>query len=129
VIKRHEGLYENTERFVSFRVEVCPNMKAFLRRETCLCVVLVVLLLLGVRTGLTIDNLYVTGVVRSVDPGSGTVRVDVTSEGCKGLREFQLSKDAVRELDNSLIGKRTQFHIDTNMCERGKIYTILERKP
>jgi hypothetical protein len=71
------------------------------------------------------DNLLLTGFIKSFDANRGVIMVNVTSEGCEGLREFRIPEDAKEDLDASLIGKRIQFYINSNTCERGKIYDII----
>lgn len=95
-----------------------------------LIILFVILMLSFIRVGFAKDNLFLTGTVRSVDSGSGIMRVNVTSEGCTGIREFKVPEDGPADIDASLIGKRVQFYIDGAICERGKVHNILsERLP
>ncbi|HBE44071.1 MAG TPA: hypothetical protein DDW17_01125 [Deltaproteobacteria bacterium] len=71
------------------------------------------------------DNLLLTGFIKSFDANIGVIMVNITSEGCEGLREFKIPEDAKEDLDASLIGKRIQFYINSNTCERGKVYDII----
>ncbi len=71
------------------------------------------------------DNLLLTGFIKSFDAMRGVIMVNVASEGCEGLREFRIPEDAKEDLDASLIGKRIQFYINSNTCERGKVYDII----
>jgi len=90
----------------------------------------VILMLSCIQVGFAKDNLVVTGIVRSVDPGSGILRINVTSEGCTGIREFKVPENGAADIDATLIGKRVQFYIDGAICERGKVHNILsERLP
>lgn len=87
--------------------------------------VLSILTLICIRIGFARDNLFLTGIVRSYDSNTGIVRINVTSEGCKGLREFRAPEDAKGDIDASLVGQRLQFYIDSATCERGRVYSIL----
>lgn len=77
-----------------------------------------------IDTTMALDNLLLTGVVRSIDTVTGTIWIDVTSEGCTGLRGFKVHEEARMDLDTSLIGKRLNFLIDSSTCERGRVYYI-----
>lgn len=95
-----------------------------------LIILFVILMLSFIRVGFAKDNLFLTGTVRSVDSGSGIMRVNVTSEGCTGIREFKVPENGAADIDATLIGKRVQFYIDGAICERGKVHNILsERLP
>jgi hypothetical protein len=89
------------------------------------CVILLTSILLLAQTGSTQDRLLLTGVVRSVDSNSGTISINVTSEGCKGIRHFKVPSDAAKDIETTLIGKRMQFYIDSATCARGRAYNIL----
>lgn len=105
-------------------------MKALMRKHTGLFIIVMILMLSCVTTGFAKDYLFLTGVVRSVDSGSGILRINVTSEGCTGMREFRVPDNGAGDLDGSLIGKRMDFYIDSAICERGRVYNILsERLP
>jgi hypothetical protein len=88
-------------------------------------------LLLGVFLGelCAEEQLFLTGIVRSIDTARGILRIEVTSQVCRGLREFAVPQAAREDLDETLIGKRLGFYIDSSTCERGKVYTILFEKP
>ena len=81
--------------------------------------------LCALKQALRLDNLSLTGVVRSIDSNNGIISLDITSEGCRGLRTFRVPDDAKGDLDASLIGKKLQFMIDSSKCERGRIYNII----
>ena len=101
-----------------------------MRKQIWLFIVFMILILSCVETGFAKDHLFLTGVVRSVDSSSGILRINVTSEGCTGMREFRVPEDGAGDLDASLIGKRMDFYIDSTICERGRVYNILsERLP
>jgi len=103
-------------------------MKEFVRKKIGVVLVFFILIALCVQTGWAVDNLFLTGFVKSFNASSGVIRVDVTSESCKGIRELRVPDDAKNDLDASLIGEKLQFYIDSATCERGKVYNmILER--
>jgi hypothetical protein len=100
-------------------------MNAFISDRIWFCVIIMTMMLIGVQAGLAQDRLLLTGVVRSVDSNSGTISVNVTSEGCRGLREFKVPADAAKDIEASLVGKQMQFYIDSATCARGVTYNIL----
>ena len=100
-------------------------MKADMRKGIGFSIVYITLIFLFVQSGLAQDHLLLTGVVRSVDSKSGIIRVNVTSEGCRGLREFKVPADVAKDIEASLVGKQMQFYIDSATCARGITYNIL----
>lgn len=105
-------------------------MEKRMKVQIWLIILFVILMLSFIRVGFAKDNLFLTGTVRSVDSGSGIMRVNVTSEGCTGIREFKVPENGAADIDATLIGKRVQFYIDGAICERGKVHNILsERLP
>ena len=95
------------------------------RSRIWFCVVFLTLMLIFVLPGMAQDHLLLTGVVRSVDSNSGTISINVTSEGCKGIRDFKVHSDAAKDIETTLIGKRMQFYIDSATCVSGRTYNIL----
>jgi len=83
------------------------------------------LLSLCVQTGLALDELLLTGIVRSIDKNNGTIGIQITSEGCRGLRLFKLPDDVKNDMEDSLKGKKIVFSIDSSRCEQGKTYNIV----
>ncbi len=75
---------------------------------------------------LEVDGLSITGLVKSIDKGNGTIGVDVTTLSCKGLRVFRVPEGAREDLDSSLVGKKVQFRIDSATCKSAKIYDIVD---
>jgi hypothetical protein len=100
-------------------------MKECKRNKMGVVLVFFIIMSLCPQTGHAIDNLSLTGFVRSIDSGNGIISLDITSEGCRGLRAFKVPDGAKGDLDASLIGKRLQFMIDSSRCERGRIYNII----
>ena len=89
-------------------------------------VVLIIILffvssVLSIHPGYASDELYLTGVVKSVDHASATVVVEVLSSSCRGTREFTV--DELSALDDFL-GKKIDFSIDSSTCESGKVYKM-----
>jgi hypothetical protein len=68
------------------------------------------------------DELYLTGILKSVDIISGTVMVDVKSQNCYGFKRFKV--DNASEL-RGLEGKRISFSIDSPACKGGTLYKII----
>ena len=103
-------------------------MKELIRKKIGVILVSFILITLCVQTSRAVDNLSLTGFVKSFDNNSGIVRVDVTSESCKGLREFRVPDDAKGGLDTSLIDMKLQFYINSSTCERGRVYNIISER-
>jgi len=106
-------------------VEESPKMNMLRRKKFCFSLAFICLSLSFVQISVAQDHLFLTGIVRSFDSNSGTIRIDVTSEGCKGLREFKEPDGSKPEME--LVGKRIHFSIDSAVCERGRIHNILAR--
>ncbi len=83
------------------------------------------LISLCAQTGLALDNLSLTGIVKSIDKNNGIISMQIISEGCRGLKSFKVPDDMKSDLDDSLKGKKIVFSIDSSKCEQGKIYNIL----
>ncbi len=89
--------------------------------------IFIVISLMFLSLAWSVDELVLTGIVKSYSKEKGTIIVDVKSEGCRGLREFILPEGARHDLDPSLIGQRIEFKIDSNRCERGRVYHMILR--
>ena len=100
-------------------------MKEFIGNKMGVILVFFILISLCPQTSIAVDNLSLTGFVRSIDSNNGIISLDITSEGCRGPRSFKVPDDAKGDLDASLIGKKLQFMIDSSKCERGRIYNIV----
>lgn len=68
------------------------------------------------------DELYLTGIVKSIDHNTRTVVVDVQSSSCHGMREFIV--DYPSALDD-FVNKRIDFSIDSSTCKSGEVYKML----
>ena len=99
------------------------RMKGFVGKKMGIIFVALMLLSLYAQTSLALDNLSLTGFVRSIDKTNGTINLEITSESCRGFRVFRMPGKI--NLDDSRIGEKLEFKIDSSKCERGKIYNIL----
>jgi hypothetical protein len=100
-------------------------MREFIRNKMGVIPIFFMLISLCPQTSLAVDNLSLTGFVRSIDGNNGIINLDITSESCRGPRSFRVPDDAKGDLDASLLGKKLQFMIDSSKCERGRIYNII----
>lgn len=72
-----------------------------------------VLLILNVSMAGAVDELILTGIVRSVDAITSTVVIDVKSLNCGGQRTFISDRAGIL---GTLIGKRIRFGINSSGC-------------
>ena len=100
-------------------------MKEIISKKIGIILISFMLITLYAQTSWAVDNLSLTGFVRSFDNNSRMIRIYVTSESCKGLRDFMVPGDGKSDLDASLINRKLQFLINSATCERGKVYNIL----
>lgn len=69
-----------------------------------------------------LDQLQLTGVIKSVNAVTGLVTVEVASSSCRGMRIFKADKlDKLEEY----VEQKVSFFIDSNRCNVKEIYTIL----
>jgi hypothetical protein len=73
-----------------------------------------------------VDELYLTGVVSTIDLRSGIVFVQVQSGNCRGLRKFRFDNTIDME---GLQGKKISFSINSSVCKAGEIYKITTVAP
>ena len=95
-----------------------------IRKAQCGVLIFVLTLLspiLSLHPGYASDELYLTGVVKSVDHASATVVVEVLSSSCRGTREFTVDEP---DMLDDFIGKKIDFSIDSSTCESGKVYKM-----
>jgi len=118
---------KKSSQLTTFFVKENKKMNMLRRKKFCFFLASIFLSLFFVQISAAQDHLFLTGIIRSFHPNSGTIRVDVTSEGCKGLREFREPEGAQGDMDALLVGKQIHFYIDSSICERGKVYNILAR--
>jgi hypothetical protein len=105
-------------------------MIEFISKKMVIILAVFILISLCAQTSLAVDNLSLTGFIKSIDNNNGILTVNITSESCKGLRVFKVPDGAKGTLDISLIDKKVQFYINSANCEPGKVYNILfERQP
>lgn len=74
---------------------------------------------------LGVDELYLSGIIKSYDKEKGLIWVDVRSESCRGIREFKVPESVRLDLDPSIIGQKIDFFINSSKCEPGKVYNML----
>ncbi len=80
------------------------------------------------RTSFSQEKLNLTGIIRAVDSVTGIVKIEVTSENCKGLWNFKFPDYAKEDLNSSMVGRRIQFNIDSPACDPKRLHSIvLER--
>jgi hypothetical protein len=83
---------------------------------------IVVFSVLSIHSSESVDELFLTGIVRTVNANSGIVVVDVKSQSCPGLRSFNFKNSTDLE---GLEGKKISFSIDSSVCRSGEIYKII----
>lgn len=86
-----------------------------------LFILTVALLILFIHPLYAGDELYLTGIVKSVDHNTKIVVVDVQSASCHGVRKF--TADYPSELDES-VGKIINFSIDSSTCKDNEVYKM-----
>jgi hypothetical protein len=93
------------------------------RKKTCWMLLISILAfsVLSIHSVEAVDELYLTGVVRTVYANSGLVIVDVKSHSCHGVRRFRFDNTLDME---GLEGKKISFSIDSSVCKAGGIYKI-----
>jgi hypothetical protein len=93
------------------------------KKKRCwmLLIWVVAFFVLCIHSSEAVDELYLTGILRTVDANSGIVVVDVMSQSCPGLRRFKLDK--ITDLEG-LEGKKISFSIDSSVCRRDEVYKI-----
>jgi hypothetical protein len=67
------------------------------------------------------EELLLTGIVHTIDVGTGTVIVDVKSDSCRGFRTFR--GDDVSALEG-FKGSRISFFINSSTCKGDKVYSM-----
>jgi len=84
--------------------------------------VILLALIMSSQPAYAVDDLYLTGTIKSVNAATGIVTVDVTSSSCFGMRVFKADRlDKLEEY----IDKRASFFIDSSRCNVKETYTIL----
>ena len=82
-------------------------------------------LTMGIQPAFAADNLdqlHVTGVIKSVNAVTGLVTVDVASSSCHGMRIFKA--DDLEKLADYL-EQNVSFFIDSSKCEVKETYAII----
>ena len=84
--------------------------------------VILLALIMSSRPADAVDELYLTGTIKSVNAATGIVTVDVVSSSCSGMRVFKTDRlDKLEEY----IDARVSFFIDSSKCNVKETYTIL----
>ena len=68
-----------------------------------------------------VDELSLTGIVKSLDIKTKTVIIDVKSSSCRGLRTFTVDNTADFQ---DLVLQKITFSIDSSICKRSETYRI-----
>lgn len=76
-----------------------------------------------------VDELYLCGVVREVNPQVAQVTVDVVSANCRGLRTFKLPPVTNKNRQSFTVNDRKCFLIDSNRCKAGYVHAITKVVP
>ncbi len=96
------------------------------RRRGVLLVLSLVIALLGLSTidrpAYAEDELYLTGIIKTVNQVTGVAYVEVVSSSCHGMRTFRA--DEPEKLGN-LTGRKISFFIDSNRCRDDSVHTML----
>lgn len=92
------------------------------KRQSLICLIsLCTLLLLNVYCVQAEDELSLNGELVSVDVFERIATVDVKTEGCQGISEFQVTDPAELE---GLEEKTISFYIDSSSCKGNKVHTM-----
>ncbi len=68
------------------------------------------------------DELYLCGIVNSVDSQNGTVSINVQSKSCYGIQTFKLPANNTRS--SFKMDERQCFFINSSECRSGYLYSI-----
>lgn len=79
-------------------------------------------LVLCIHSSEAVDELSLTGIIRTINAHSRTVFIDVKSQSCPGLRSFKF--DSSIDLED-MEGKKISFSIDSSVCRRDEVYKII----
>jgi hypothetical protein len=96
-------------------------MKMRKRQSSIFFISIFILLFLNVYYVNAVDELALTGELKSVDAFSGIAIVDVKTEGCQEIERFKVAD--ISELDG-LEGKTISFYIDSSTCKGSRVYTM-----
>ena len=76
-----------------------------------------------------VDELYLCGVVREVNPQAAQVTVDVVSANCRGVRTFKLPPATDKNRQSFTVNDRKCFFIDSSRCKAGYVHAITKVSP
>lgn len=83
--------------------------------------VVFLLFVLNVDTVSAADELFLTGIVKRIDPERHLVTVEVKSESCTGTMTFRI--EDVSQLVASE-GKKISFSTDTSICNPNEVHSM-----
>jgi hypothetical protein len=69
-----------------------------------------------------LDQLYLTGIIKSVNTATGLVYVEVRSLSCPGMKSFKVDAP---EVLLRYIDQRVSFFIESNTCKDDSVHTML----
>ncbi len=72
-----------------------------------------------------VDELLVSGILKSIDHTSKTIIMDVKSESCRGTRRFRVDNPSDME---GYQGRSLAFYINSSTCRGDKIYKVVRTK-
>ena len=87
-----------------------------------ICCAFISLCLIFCTSAFAGDELYLCGVVKEVNTQKSTVRIQVTSESCRGEKIFKVVK--VQQLNRFSVGESRCFSINAASCRGQQIATI-----
>ncbi|MGD0885950.1 MAG: hypothetical protein ABSA46_13975 [Thermodesulfovibrionales bacterium] len=87
----------------------------------CLLVLFLSTSVLMISSATAGDNLYLTGILKSVNVKGGTIVVNVISQSCPGPRTFSVNAAGLQGLE----GGKFSFSINSSSCKGNVIYKII----
>ena len=69
-----------------------------------------------------LDNLYLTGIIKNVNPVTGVAYVEVLSSSCRGMRTFRADDPEGLQYQ---VRRKVSFFIDSDTCKDTAVHTIL----
>jgi hypothetical protein len=71
------------------------------------------------------EPLRLVGILKSVNFETGSIVIDVMTEGCRGERTFTFDPEEDTVFSPDLRGKRVEFLINSNQCSDRSTYKII----
>lgn len=88
-----------------------------------ICCAFIALCVVSCTSAFAKDDLYLCGIVKEIDKTNNRVRVDITSQGCKGTKLFQVPQS--QQLKRFQVGEETCFMIASNTCPQNQVAVIV----